>query len=115
MLPYVWPDVAGNRRPDAILAEDQTVCRQVRLTARLDQPAQTDEPGTPSGVRTARSIDPEGTVGQKHQQGGFEWLNDATDQRARSRDGAGDSRLGASRNARATSGGCGEHVDNAKR
>jgi hypothetical protein len=31
----VRPNVGGNRRADEMLAEDQTVCRCVRLTARL--------------------------------------------------------------------------------
>jgi len=29
------PNVEGNRRADEMLAEDQAVCRRVRLTARL--------------------------------------------------------------------------------
>ena len=31
----VRPNVEGNRRADEMLAEDQVVCRRVRLTARL--------------------------------------------------------------------------------
>jgi hypothetical protein len=30
-----WRNVGGNRRADEMLAEDQTVCRRVRLTVRL--------------------------------------------------------------------------------
>ena len=31
----MMPNVVGNRRADEMLAEDQAVCRRVRLTVRL--------------------------------------------------------------------------------
>ena len=34
-LDQTIPNVEGNRRADEMLAEDETVCRRVRLTVRL--------------------------------------------------------------------------------
>ena len=49
------PNVEGNRRADEMLAEDQSVCRRVRLTARLGRECCRRQVATALGTHSERA------------------------------------------------------------